>query len=136
MTPRPSSLLPFAVVVAFVLVAWLSSSYISSSSWSPKLVTGSSISIKSGGVNGDSSNTERKRKKEKLEQHVEQSIQIAACARIKNEGTYIQEWLEFHQMVGIDHFYIWDDSSTDNTRAVLAPYVRSGVVTLHTSVDH
>ena len=64
------------------------------------------------------------------------NLRIAACVRIKNEGIYIREWLEFHLMVGIEHFYIWDDSSTDATREELAPYVERGVVTLHTKVDH
>jgi hypothetical protein len=53
---------------------------------------------------------------------------VAACARVRNEGPYLQEWLEFHLLAGIAHFYIFDDASTDNSREVLAPYVAKGIV--------
>ena len=48
---------------------------------------------------------------------------VAACARVRNEGPYLREWLEFHRLVGVTAFYVFDDASTDDTRAVLAPYV-------------
>lgn len=32
--------------------------------------------------------------------------------------TIAQEWLEFHLLVGVEHFYIFDDSSADNAREV------------------
>ena len=40
-------------------------------------------------------------------------IAIAAC--VKNEARYIEEWVRFHQAVGIRHFYIYDNGSTDDT---------------------
>ena len=55
---------------------------------------------------------------------------VAACARVRNEGPYLREWLEFHLLTGMSHFYIFDDASTDNTRQVLEPYVQRGVVRL------
>ena len=46
---------------------------------------------------------------------------VAACARVRNEGPYLREWLEFHLLTGMSHFYIFDDASSDNTRDVLGP---------------
>lgn len=46
----------------------------------------------------------------------------------KNEGSYIQEWIEFHRLVGVDRFVIYDNGSTDNMKDVLEPYVTKGIV--------
>ncbi|KAJ8601238.1 hypothetical protein CTAYLR_003243 [Chrysophaeum taylorii] len=51
---------------------------------------------------------------------------VAACARIRNEARYLKEWVEFHRLVGVRYFYIFDDESRDETRSVLAPYEASG----------
>ncbi|MGH6762489.1 MAG: glycosyltransferase family 92 protein [Phyllobacterium sp.] len=44
---------------------------------------------------------------------------IAIAAVVKNEGSYIGEWLRFHRAVGISHFIIYDDASSDDTLSVL-----------------
>jgi hypothetical protein len=46
-----------------------------------------------------------------------------------NEASYLAEWIEFHQLVGVEHIYLYDHGSTDDTRDVIEPYVRSGFVT-------
>uniref|UniRef100_A0A7S3JNM2 Glycosyltransferase family 92 protein n=1 Tax=Aureoumbra lagunensis TaxID=44058 RepID=A0A7S3JNM2_9STRA len=51
---------------------------------------------------------------------------VAACVRIRNEARYLKEWLEFHKLVGVSIFYIFDDDSSDTTQNILAPYVKSG----------
>ncbi|MDR0319669.1 MAG: glycosyltransferase family 92 protein [Rickettsiales bacterium] len=53
---------------------------------------------------------------------------LALCAIAKNEGAYFKEWLEFHHMMGVEKFYIYDNESTDNTRSVLTPYMKTGLV--------
>lgn len=53
---------------------------------------------------------------------------LAMCAIAKNEGRYFQEWIEFHKMIGVEKFYIYDNESTDNTKAELQPYIDSGLV--------
>ena len=63
-------------------------------------------------------------------------LAIAVCTRLKNEAIYLTEWLEFHLIAGVGHFYIFDDGSTDATLDVLAPYERRGIVTVQRGVDH
>jgi len=57
-------------------------------------------------------------------------FELAVCAIARNEGRYLPEWIEFHKLVGVEHFYVYDNLSDDDTEAVLAPYVAAGVVTV------
>lgn len=41
--------------------------------------------------------------------------EIAIAAIIKNESAFIKEWLRFHSAAGVDHFFLYDDCSTDDT---------------------
>jgi hypothetical protein len=54
--------------------------------------------------------------------------QISIAAITKNEAAYIQEWIEYHKIVGVEKFYIYDNESTDNTKEILMPYIESGEV--------
>ncbi|MDU9376199.1 hypothetical protein McpSp1_07930 [Methanocorpusculaceae archaeon Sp1] len=47
---------------------------------------------------------------------------------IKNEAPYIREWIEYHLLVGVDRFYVYDIESTDNVLDILQPYIDMGVV--------
>lgn len=47
---------------------------------------------------------------------------LSICAVIKNEARYLKEWIEFHRLQGVDHFYLFDNDSRDNTKEVLAEY--------------
>ena len=47
---------------------------------------------------------------------------------IKNEAKYIQEWIEYHLLVGVDKFYIYDNESKDDLKKVLKPYIDQGIV--------
>lgn len=51
----------------------------------------------------------------------------------KNEEPYLKEWLDFHLLVGVEHFYLFDNNSNDNYKNILEPYRKKGLVTLHTS---
>lgn len=53
---------------------------------------------------------------------------LAVCAIAKDEGPYFLEWIEWHRKQGVEKFYIYDNESTDNTKEVLLPYIRSGIV--------
>ncbi|MDR2602886.1 MAG: glycosyltransferase family 92 protein [Spirochaetaceae bacterium] len=53
-------------------------------------------------------------------------LSIAAIA--KNEAPYIREWIEYHLIVGVDKFYIYDNESEDGLKKILQPYIESGIV--------
>ena len=53
---------------------------------------------------------------------------LAIVAIMKCEGRYIKEWLDYHLLAGVDHFYIYDNDSPDNQAEVVAPYVEAGLV--------
>lgn len=57
---------------------------------------------------------------------------LAATLIAKDEGKYIEEWLDFHFSVGVEHVYFFDNFSTDDTREKLGPYITSGKVTYQT----
>ena len=54
---------------------------------------------------------------------------FAVVAILKNEGHYLKEWLDYHLLAGVDHFYLYDNESSDNYNAIIAPYVEAGLVT-------
>ena len=49
---------------------------------------------------------------------------------IRDEGPYLDEWLAYHHALGVDHFFIYDNGSTDDLHAVIEPWVNHGLVTL------
>jgi len=55
---------------------------------------------------------------------------------ILNEEPYLAEYLEFHKLQGVDHFILYDNGSTDGTKAILEPYIKSGLVEFRTYPDH
>lgn len=55
---------------------------------------------------------------------------LAACAIFQDEAPYLREWLEYHKLVGVEHFYLYNNESKDNFNDILAPYIASGEVTL------
>jgi glycosyltransferase involved in cell wall biosynthesis len=48
----------------------------------------------------------------------------------RDEAPYLVEWIEYHLLVGVEHFWLYDHLSTDDSLAVLASYVARGVVTV------
>ena len=55
---------------------------------------------------------------------------LSACAIFRNEAPYLEEWLVFHLGIGVEHFYLYENRSTDDFRGVLAPFVERRQVTL------
>ena len=53
---------------------------------------------------------------------------LAVVAILKNEAPYLREWLDYHLLAGVEHFYLYDNDSTDNQAEVAAPYVKAGLV--------
>lgn len=56
--------------------------------------------------------------------------ELAVCTIFKDNAPYLKEWIEYHHMLGVEHFYLYDNSSTDNPHQVLKPYIKKGLVTL------
>lgn len=69
-----------------------------------------------------------KLKKELRHNHSEPNIYLAVCTIARNEGPYLKEWIDWHLSKGVEKFYFYDNESTDNTREILEPYIKSGVV--------
>jgi hypothetical protein len=59
--------------------------------------------------------------------------QLALISIIRNEADYMKEWIEYHKMIGVEIFFIYDDGSTDNIKEVLKPYIESGLVVVSDS---
>ncbi|MGN0601576.1 MAG: glycosyltransferase family 92 protein [Oscillospiraceae bacterium] len=57
--------------------------------------------------------------------------QLSIIAIAKNESPYIKEWIEFHKIVGVSRFYIYDNESNDQLKEILDPYIESGEVVYH-----
>lgn len=53
---------------------------------------------------------------------------LSVIAMAKNEGAYFREWLEYHRLIGVEKFYIYDNESDDGTKQILAPYIKKGIV--------
>lgn len=73
-------------------------------------------------LNLEATQKTRKEKKYKYE--------IAAVLMFQNESFFLKEWIEYHKLIGIEHFYLYNNNSTDNYREILKPYIDSGEVEL------
>ena len=55
---------------------------------------------------------------------------LAVVAIFKDEARYLKEWLDYHLLAGVEHFYLYNNDSSDDYAEVLAPYVEANLVTL------
>lgn len=55
---------------------------------------------------------------------------LALCLRFRDEARFLGEWLEYHAAAGIDHFFLYNNFSTDNYPSVIQPWLDAGRVTL------
>ena len=55
---------------------------------------------------------------------------ISVCCMFKNESIFLEEWIKYHLVIGIDHFYMYNNNSDDNFLEILNPYIDSGIVDL------
>jgi glycosyl transferase family 92 len=56
---------------------------------------------------------------------------LSVCTMYRDHASYLAEWLEFHLLVGAEHFYLYDNGSADDHLDVLRPYLDEGLVELH-----
>ncbi|MBE5948040.1 MAG: hypothetical protein E7261_03315 [Lachnospiraceae bacterium] len=65
-----------------------------------------------------------------LEESVDlNDVELAAVVIIRNNGEYMREWIEYHRMVGVKHFYIYDNESVDGLKDILSDYIEHNIVT-------
>lgn len=58
------------------------------------------------------------------------SHNLVVGAVFRNEARFLREWIEFHKLVGVEKFYLFNNQSTDEFEEVLEPYLSSGLVHL------
>ena len=58
------------------------------------------------------------------------AVDLSIVAIIKNEGQYIEEWVRYHIVAGVQKFYLYNNDSSDNTEEVLKKYIDAGYVDL------
>jgi Glycosyltransferase family 92 len=56
---------------------------------------------------------------------------LSVGAIYRDEARYLPEWLEFHRLVGVERFFLYNNRSTDDHLEVLEPYVDDGTVVVH-----
>ena len=54
---------------------------------------------------------------------------IVIAAIFKGEDQYLKEWIEFHLIVGVEHFFLYDNGDSESSRKILKPYIEKGIVT-------
>ena len=54
---------------------------------------------------------------------------VSVMAILKDEAPNMAEWLCHHMAIGVDHFFLYDNGSTDDLHEVLKPYADHGIVT-------
>lgn len=55
---------------------------------------------------------------------------VSLCLIFKDEEPYLKEWIDYHILIGVDHFYLYNNNSSDRFMEVLSPYIAQGKVTL------
>jgi glycosyltransferase involved in cell wall biosynthesis len=53
---------------------------------------------------------------------------LSVVTIFQNETRFLKEWLEYHIMIGVEHFYLLDNNSTDNPLEILKPYIEKNMV--------
>ena len=61
---------------------------------------------------------------------IQKKYKVSLCAIFRDEGDILKEWIEYHKIVGVEHFYLYNNWSKDNYKQILAPYIKEGLVTL------
>ncbi len=55
---------------------------------------------------------------------------ISICTLITDENEPLKEWIEYHRLVGVDHFYIYyNGRKKESTKQALKVFLTSGIVT-------
>lgn len=56
--------------------------------------------------------------------------ELAVCTMIKGENSHLPEWIAYHSIVGVGHFYVYDNESPVPLTEALEPEIRRGTATV------
>jgi hypothetical protein len=56
-------------------------------------------------------------------------LRLAIVVIVRNEASYIEEWLAYHHALGVEHVFLYDNGSDDGLAELLEPWVNHGLVT-------
>jgi hypothetical protein len=56
---------------------------------------------------------------------------LSICTCLGYDAPYLVEWLEFHRLVGVEKFFLYNNGDREGQRRLLRPYVADGTVVLH-----
>lgn len=48
--------------------------------------------------------------------------ELSICCIFRDDAKYLPEWIEFHKKQGVQHFYLYDNLSSDYPKKILKPY--------------
>lgn len=55
---------------------------------------------------------------------------LAVAAIFQDEGPYLKEWIEYHKLMGVEHFFLYNNLSEDDYLSELSDYIQRGEVDL------
>jgi hypothetical protein len=55
---------------------------------------------------------------------------LSICSLFTDEAKHSKEWIEYHRLVGVDHFYLYYCGNSEVPKGVLKSFIKSGIVTL------
>ena len=55
-------------------------------------------------------------------------FELSMCCIFQNEDRFLKEWIDYHRLAGVQHFYMYDNQSSDGFWEVLKPYIKAGIV--------
>src|SRR5688572_30328980 len=55
-------------------------------------------------------------------------VYLSVCAIYRDEAPYLREWVEFHRLVGVERFFLYNNRSVDDHLEALAPRIEDGTV--------
>ena len=55
---------------------------------------------------------------------------LSVAAIFQNEARFLKEWVDYNIVIGVDHFWLYNNQSDDEYQAVLQPYIDAGIVEL------
>lgn len=67
-----------------------------------------------------------------LNNSMQKKYYLSACCILKDEDPFIMEWLTYHSLIGVEHFFIYDNESASplGDNPLIAKFAAQGKVTL------